>query len=481
MIVHKDITLKNSDEPIGEGGMAKVYLAYHHQFKCDVAVKVLNKEFVYNDHVRSRFIDEARKLFLLNHPQIIRVTEIIEERDEVAFVMEYINGKTLKQHIDSKEKISTIEIVELYNQMLDSLIYIHQKNIIHRDLKPSNFMLTIEGGIKLLDFGISKSAEKNNSDYTGTSVNAQMGTPMYMSPEQIDDSSTVTNQSDIYSIGVVLWCMVTGKKPYDDSSISTFQIFNKVVNESLEPTHSIFQPIIDKCTEKNLLKRYKDCKEIKNDIRKLLEKEENKTIVYNYKTVGKTVSFGQETIFTNSTGKASGFNLNQLLKNTKVRIGSGVFIILIVAIVIALSNSSDSPPTAEGPPEPPIKIEDSTTTTEKPVAPIADIKVETTGPIDNSTKTTVSTKVDNQNQKQVGIGSVTPVKKPQPKNPSPETQYPVEQKTVKTEKENTSTIVTKTEENTKTEEPKNPKEKTKAGKIIEKGKKIFNGIFKKKN
>ena len=79
-----------------------------------------------------RFIDEARKLFLLNHPQIIRVTEIIEEDDMVAFVMEYIHGQTLKQYIDSKDNISTIEIVELYNQMLDALIYIHQKNPVEK-------------------------------------------------------------------------------------------------------------------------------------------------------------------------------------------------------------------------------------------------------------------------------------------------------------------------------------------------------------
>ncbi len=420
MIVHKDITIKNPNEPIGEGGMAKVYLAYHHQFKCDVAVKVLNKEFVYNEDVHSRFIEEARKLFQLNHPQIIRVTQIIDEDDMVAFVMDYINGKTLEQFFDSKEKISTTEIVELYNQMLDALIYIHQKSIIHRDLKPSNFMITTERGIKLLDFGISKSNEGNNNDLTGTSVNAQMGTPMYMSPEQIDDSSTVTNQSDIYSIGVVLWCMVTGKKPYD-GSLTIVQIFNKVVNESLEPTNSIFQPIIDKCTEKKLMQRYKDCREIKNDIRKILEKDENKTIVYNYKMGGKT----QETIFVNNKGKSTGFNLNLLLNNTKVLIGLGVF---IVAIIIALSKSSDSPP-PEGPKEPTMETEAPTITTEIPVIH----------------------KKENKNPKQVGKGSQNPVKKTQPNNTTPE------QKIEKPKKDNPSTQKTK---------PEKPKKESKLKKTL---------------
>ena len=472
MIVHKDLTIKNP-EPIGEGGMAKVYLAYHHRFKCDVAVKVLNKEFVYNDHVRSRFIDEARKLYVLNHPQIIRVTEIIEEDDMVAFVMEYINGKTIKEYIDSKDNISTIEIVELYNQMLDALIYIHQKKIIHRDLKPSNFMITKEGVIKLLDFGISKSNERNNSDYTGTSVNAQMGTPMYMSPEQIDDSSSVTNQSDIYSVGVVLWCMVTGKKPYNESTLSTFQIFNKVVNEPLEPTNSIFQPIIDKCTEKKLLKRYKDCKEIKNDIRKLLEKEENKTIVYNYKTGGKTVSFGQETIFANNSGKTTGLNLNQLLKNTKVRVGLGGCVILIVGIIIALSKSSGSTK-AEGPTEPAVHTEVPTSKIETPVASLEDSKVETPAPIDNSAPTTVIPQQGNTNTK-VGTPKQNPVTKTNPKTTSPVTQIPAEPQKVETKKEHPTTTITKTEE------PKKPKEKTKVRKAIDKGLDKLKVIFKKKN
>jgi serine/threonine protein kinase len=475
MILHKDITIKNPEKPIGEGGMAKVYLAYHSQFKCDVAVKVLNKEFVYNDHVRSRFIDEARKLFLLNHPQIIRVTEIIEERDEVAFVMEYINGKTIKEYIDSKDNISTIEIVELYNQMLDALIYIHQKNIIHRDLKPSNFMITTEGEIKLLDFGISKSAEKNNNEYTGTSANAQMGTPMYMSPEQINDSSGVTNQSDIYSIGVVLWCMVTGKKPYDDSSISTFQIFSKIVNESLEPTNSIFQPIIDKCTEKDLLKRYKDCREVKNDIRKLLEKDENKTIIYNYKTGGKTGSFGQETIFANNVEKKIGINLNQFLKNTKVRIGLGVFIVVIVAFIIALTKSSDSPP-PEGLTEPPVQTEAPTTSTKTPVAPQEDNKVETHIPTDNSAQTTVIPQEENTKNK-----VTTPKNKPVKNNTTTVQNPQVEKKIDESVKETQNPTTTKTEENTNNVDPKTLKKKTKVGTAIEKVKDKLKDIFKKKN
>jgi serine/threonine protein kinase len=471
MIVHKDITIKNP-EPIGEGGMAKVYLAYHHRFKCDVAVKVLNKEFFYNDHVRNRFLDEARKLYQLNHPKIIRVTQIIEEVDEVAFVMEYINGQTIKEFIDSKEKISATEIIGLYEQMLDALIYVHQQNIVHRDIKPSNFMITPEENIKLLDFGISKNSSKNNSDYTGTSANSQMGTPMYMSPEQIDDSSSVTNQSDIYSIGVVLRCMVTGKKPYDDS-LTDVQIFYKVVNESLEPTNSIFQKIIDKCTQKKLLKRYRDCREIKNDILKLLEKDENKTIVYNYKTGGKTISIGKETIFAPKNGKSTGFNLNQLLKNTKVRIGLGVFVILIVGIIIALSKSSGST-TAEGPTEPPVQTEATTTTTETPVVPVEDSIVETPAPIDNSTPTTVIPQQGNTNTKVV-TPKQKPVTKTIPKTTTTVTQHPVEQKTVETEKEKTSTTITKPED------PKTPKKKTKVGKAIEKAKKGITDFFKKKN
>jgi serine/threonine protein kinase len=263
MLQHSDYIIKNE---IGRGGMATVYLAYDQVFKCEVAIKILNKEFLYNDHVKNRFLDEARKIYRMNHPNIIRVTRILEEKENVGFVMEYFDGLTLKDLIEQKGKLAEDQIIRLMVQMLDALKYVHQQGMVHRDVKPSNFMVDRNGILKLLDFGIAKNSDPQSAEYTQTAASYQMGTPMYMSPEQINESKNVTAQSDIYSLGVTLWYMVMGERPYDSESLSTFQLLSKIVNEQLKTTLSVFQPIIAKCTAKVLSERYIDCDKIKEDL-----------------------------------------------------------------------------------------------------------------------------------------------------------------------------------------------------------------------
>ncbi len=266
MFQHPDFTIKKE---IGQGGMATVYLAQDHIFRCDVAIKVLSREFVFNEHIRNRFLDEARKLYKLNHPNIIKVTRLIEQNEDAAFVMEFLDGQTLKEYLDSSSKLSNDEIKKLFLQMIDAIQYVHEQGLVHRDIKPSNFMITPQNTVKLLDFGIAKNADNKNQDYTQTSATYQMGTPMYMSPEQINEARNVTSQSDLYSLGIVLWQMVMGEKPYDSNSLSTFQLLSKIVNEELVSTNSSFQPIIDKLTCKNPKDRYANCIDIKADLLKV--------------------------------------------------------------------------------------------------------------------------------------------------------------------------------------------------------------------
>lgn len=253
-------------QTIGRGGMATVYLAEHTILQKPVAIKFLNKEYVHNDNIRKRFMAEARNLFGMSHPNIIKVTDLIDDGDTVAFVMEYIEGETLKQYIDSKGKLSEKKIKSLFCQMLDAVGYVHDQNLVHRDIKPSNFMITKKGQLKLLDFGIAKNTDTSSSDYTQTGTTQNMGTPMYMSPEQIKSTKDVTLQSDIYSLGVVLWNMVTGKKPYDTNTTSTFELQTKIVTEKLPYTSSIFDLIIQTSTAKELSERFKNCKEIKSKL-----------------------------------------------------------------------------------------------------------------------------------------------------------------------------------------------------------------------
>jgi serine/threonine protein kinase len=253
---------------LGQGGMATVYLANHQLLQNQVAIKVLNQEYVRNENIRKRFLAEARNMASMSHPNIIKVTDLIDDGDTVAFVMEHIEGETLKEYLERKGKLSDDKIKTIFSQMLEAVSYVHDKKLVHRDIKPSNFMINSEGQVKLLDFGIAKNTDTNSADYTQTGTSQNMGTPMYMSPEQVKSTKDVTLQSDIYSLGVVLWQMVMGKKPYDLKTLSTFELQTKIVNEALRSTHTVFDQVIALATHKELHNRIKTCKEFKINIEK---------------------------------------------------------------------------------------------------------------------------------------------------------------------------------------------------------------------
>jgi serine/threonine-protein kinase len=279
------ITNYSIKQPIGQGGMATVYLAQDNKFDTQVAIKVLNKELSHNENIRKRFLAEAKNMFKMSHPNIIKVTDLIDDGDTVAFVMEYIDGETLKEYIDRKGRLSDEEIKTIFSQMLDSVGYVHEQNLVHRDIKPSNFMITPKGQIKLLDFGIAKNTDTNSADYTQTGTTQNMGTPMYMSPEQIKSTKDVTLQSDIYSLGVVLWQMVTGTKPYNTATTSTFDLQTKIVTEKLTITNSQFDSIIEVATAKETNFRYSNCLEFKKNLESPSLKSnlssDDKTVVLN--------------------------------------------------------------------------------------------------------------------------------------------------------------------------------------------------------
>jgi uncharacterized protein (TIGR02145 family) len=256
---------------LGEGGMAVVYLANNVKFGINVALKLLKKEFIHNSNIRARFIAEARNMFRMSHSHIIKVTDLIDDGDKVAFVMEYIEGETLKDYLEKKGKLNSEEVGGLLEQMLSALEYAHEQGLVHRDIKPSNFMVNPQGQLKLLDFGIAKQTNTASAEYTITGTNQRMGTTLYMSPEQIHETRSVTPRSDIYSLGVVLWQMVTGQKPYSTETLSAFQLQTKIVNEPLPLTGTNWDNLIQKATEKDSLHRYSDI----NSFRSAWQKGQN--------------------------------------------------------------------------------------------------------------------------------------------------------------------------------------------------------------
>ena len=231
--------------------MATVYLAEHQSLGNKVAIKILKPEYIQHPNVRKRFLAEARNLAQMNHPNVIKVTDLIDAGDIVAFVMEYIDGETLEQYINSQGKLSDEVIQSLFNQMVEAIEYIHSQGFIHRDIKPSNFMLTLDGKIKLLDFGIAKNTNEGTLEYTKTGLMQQMGTPLYMSPEQIKNTSEITKETDYYSLGVVLWEMVMAKKPYDSNVLTLPEIQVAIMKEPLSITNSIWDNLIKSLTVKS--------------------------------------------------------------------------------------------------------------------------------------------------------------------------------------------------------------------------------------
>jgi uncharacterized protein (TIGR02145 family) len=247
---------------LGQGAMAHVYLAHDSKFDTNVAIKLLNKESIYSENIRKRFLAEAKSMFRMSHPNIIKVTDLIDDGDTVAFVMEYVEGETLKEFIERKIKLSDKEITSIFTQMLDAVGYVHEQNLVHRDIKPSNFMIDSKGKVKLMDFGIAKTTDSSSAEYTQTGTGVQMGTPMYMSPEQVKSTKEVTFTSDIYSLGVVLWQLVKGEKPYDTNTLSTFELQLKIVQEDLPITNSNYDNVISKATAKKISERFLSCNSI---------------------------------------------------------------------------------------------------------------------------------------------------------------------------------------------------------------------------
>ena len=256
----------NIDREIGHGGMATVYLAKHNLLQEPVAIKVLKRDYAHHENIRSRFLSEARILFRMSHPHIIKVTDMINYGDLPGFVMEYIDGPSLKEYIERKGPLSKEEIQQLFSQVLLAVDYIHKKGFVHRDLKPSNFMIDKDSQLKLLDFGIVKFMDSQSADFTQTHTHQQMGTPMYMSPEQVVETKSVTAASDIYSLGVVLWQMVTGKRPYDTKTLSDFQLKSKIVHEPLPLTNTQWDIHIQKATAKKIEDRFIDCQSWLNEL-----------------------------------------------------------------------------------------------------------------------------------------------------------------------------------------------------------------------
>lgn len=256
-------------EKIGEGGMAEVYKAKCQKLNRYDAVKILKKEFIDDINVVEKFTKEATALANLSDNNIVNVLDVGKQDDIHYIVMEYVKGKTLKQIIRESGKLSYDKVIDYGIQIARALDCAHRNNIIHRDVKPQNILVTGEGIVKVTDFGIAKSPDSQ----TITNTSKIMGSAHYFSPEQAK-GNYVDYRSDIYSFGVVLYEMVTGKLPFDAESPVSVAL--KHIQEPVVPPNMIDENIphnlnklILKAMEKEPIKRYQNVKEILNDLLKI--------------------------------------------------------------------------------------------------------------------------------------------------------------------------------------------------------------------
>jgi eukaryotic-like serine/threonine-protein kinase len=258
-------------ELIGEGGMALVYKAEDLILDRIVAVKILRSEFSTNDEFIKRFHREAEAATSLNHPNIVSIFDVGEDNGIYFIVMEYIEGKTLKDKIRELGVIPVPRAIRIMEQIASAIAHAHESHIVHRDIKPHNILIDPMGNAKVTDFGIAIAA----TSATITHTNSILGSVHYFSPEQAR-GSVVNAKSDIYSMGIVLYEMVTGSLPFSGDSPVSVALKHlqeklphpKLINGSIPQS---VENIILRALAKDPKKRYENAKEFANDLHNALD------------------------------------------------------------------------------------------------------------------------------------------------------------------------------------------------------------------
>ena len=267
---------------IGEGGMANVYLAYDTILDRDVAVKVLRGDLSNDEKFVRRFQREALNASSLSHPNIVEVYDVGDDNGQYFIVMEYIEGKNLKDLLKKRGKLTTSEVVDIMTQIADGLSVAHDSYIIHRDIKPQNIMILENGLVKITDFGIAMAMNATQL----TQTNSVMGSVHYLPPEQASGKGS-TLKSDIYSMGILMYELLTGKLPYrGDNAVEIALKHLKEplpsIRDELPDLPQSVENIILKSAAKNPKNRYNDAREMYEDLKTCLDESRINEQRYEY-------------------------------------------------------------------------------------------------------------------------------------------------------------------------------------------------------
>lgn len=258
---------------IAKGGMGEVYEAIQTRLDRRVAIKILSPQLASNEAFISRFIREAKAAASLNHPHIVQVHDFGKEGQEYYLVMEFVEGEDLSRHVTHHGALSVADTLRLALQTAKALSEARQKGIIHRDIKPANLLLNARGDIKVSDMGLAKDLTE---DLELTATGIGIGSPHFIAPEQADDAKTVDHRADIYSLGISMMYMLTGKKPFEGSSA-----FSVVLAHASKPLPSgqelgtelpdHVEQLIQRMTAKDPSARYPDYTSLISDLHRVSE------------------------------------------------------------------------------------------------------------------------------------------------------------------------------------------------------------------
>ncbi len=249
-------------EKVGHGGMGMVFKAKQLNLGRIVAVKVLSGALARDDSFVRRFLQEARSAAHLNHGNIVHINDVGEHQGIYYFVMEYVDGQNLKEILKTCDRFEVSKAVTITIQVCHALRHAHSRGVIHRDIKPENIMITQEGIVKLADLGLAKRMA-SDAAVGLTHAGSILGTPYYMAPEQAKDFSRVDNRSDVYSLGVTLYKMLTGKVPFEGRT--PIEVMIKAIDGRKTPIRELreevapeLESIVDRMMHRLPEKRYQD-------------------------------------------------------------------------------------------------------------------------------------------------------------------------------------------------------------------------------
>jgi serine/threonine protein kinase len=260
-----------ASELIATGGMASIYRGVQISLDRPIAIKRLHPHLTANLDFVTRFEKEAKSIARLRHENIVSIIDFGRDEEGYYLVMEYVDGRNLKEIIKSEKKVPAEIGLVIAEQVAQGLRFAHSTGLVHRDIKPANIMLSKSGAVKLTDFGIAKFA----NDVSITATGSMVGSPAYMSPEHVRGTD-LDSRSDIFSLGVVLYELLSGEKPFPGENYQ--EVISKILIEEPKPLLQIapqlsagLAEIIHRCLEKEKLKRYQNCEDFLLDLKKQIE------------------------------------------------------------------------------------------------------------------------------------------------------------------------------------------------------------------